>query len=169
MSNDRNKQLAARLVGWKPVRILLALAVRLVVARQRVGVALVGFDDDGRILMLNHVFHPVARWGVPGGWLNRGESPAECALRELREETGLTAKLGPVVHVSHERIPPHIGIAYAATIESGEIRLSSEILEADWYKHDNLPEPILPFVQDAINAAISYPDKSMNGKRVGDE
>ena len=119
--------------------------------------------------MLNHVFHPVARWGVPGGWMNRGESPAECALRELREETGLTAKLGPVVHVSHESIPPHIGIAYAATIESGVIRLSSEILEANWYKHDELPKPILPFVQDAIDAAISYPDKSMNGMRVRDE
>jgi len=147
----------------------MALVVRLVVARQRVGVALIGFDDDGRILMLNHVFHPVARWGVPGGWMNRGESPAECALRELREETGLTAKLGPVVHVSHESIPSHIGIAYSGMIESGEIRLSSEILDANWYKYDDLPEPILPFVKDAINAAMNYPDMSVNGMRVEDE
>ena len=135
----------------------MGLAVRLFVPRQRVGVALVGFNGDGKILMLHHVYHPTARWGVPGGWLNRGESPSECALRELMEETGLSAELGPVVHVSHERIPPHIGIAYVAKIEPGTINLSSEILDAQWFSSDDLPEPILPFVQDSINAALAYP------------
>jgi ADP-ribose pyrophosphatase YjhB (NUDIX family) len=169
MPNQQKKQTIANIVGWAPVRTMMGLAVRLIVRKQRIGVALVGFDRDGRILMLNHVFHPVARWGVPGGWLNKGEAPARCALRELEEETGLSAVLGPVVHVSQESIPPHIGIAYAAKIEPGQLELSSEIIDADWFASDELPEPILPFVRNSIEAAISYPMKGFAAMREWDE
>ncbi len=147
----------------------MGLVVRILVPRQRVGVALVGFDEEGRILMLHHVYHPTVSWGVPGGWLNRGEAPAECALRELEEETGLSAVLGPIVHVSRENIPPHVGIAYTATIQPGEIRLNSEILAADWFYPDALPEPILPFVRESISAAASYPAQDIGYKGELDE
>ena len=158
---ERYKQVTAKLVALRPVRALMAAAVRLLVPRQRVGVGLVGFDKRGRILMLNHVYHPTAPWGIPGGWLNRAESPSECALRELDEETGLMAELGPVVHVSYEKTPPHLGIAYAGRIIPGQMKLSSEILEAAWCAPDELPEPLLPFVQNAISAAVNYPFSDM--------
>jgi ADP-ribose pyrophosphatase YjhB (NUDIX family) len=135
----------------------MSLAVRLLVPKQRIGVAIVGFDNNDRILMLQHVFHPSTPWGLPGGWMNRDESPADCAHRELEEETGLSAELGPIVYVSKEKIPPHIGIAYMAKIQPGPITLSSEIIEAQWYGHDTIPEPVLPFTREAILAAASYP------------
>lgn len=119
--------------------------------------------------MLNHVYHPTVRWGIPGGWLNRGEAPAACALRELEEETGLSAVLGPIVYVSRENIPPHVGIAYSATILPGEITLNSEILAAEWHYPDALPGPMLPFVRESISAAISYPVQDDGYKRELDE
>jgi ADP-ribose pyrophosphatase YjhB (NUDIX family) len=130
---------------------------------------MVGFDGEGRILMLKHVYHPTVRWGIPGGWLNRGEAPAACALRELEEETGLSAVLGPIVYVSKENTPQHIGITYKATILPGEINLNSEILAANWYFPDALPEPILPFVRESISAAGSYPFQDDGYKRKLDE
>ena len=135
----------------------MTLGVRLVVPKQRVGVTLIGFDEAGRILMLKHVYHPSTPWGVPGGWLQKGESPGDCALRELKEETGLSAELGPVVHATREVSPEHIGIAYTAKIQPGEICLSSEILQAKWFTMENLPQPILPFVSDSINQASEVP------------
>src|SRR5438105_1447482 len=47
------------------------------------------FDDRGRILLLEHVFRPDSGWGIPGGFLDRGEQPEEGLRRELREEVGL--------------------------------------------------------------------------------
>jgi 8-oxo-dGTP diphosphatase len=123
--------------------------------RHRVGVAAVVLDEQRRVLLLKHVFHPAAPWGLPGGWLERDEAPAAAVLRELKEETGLTAVLGPVVHMTHEARPPHIGIAYLAHTVRGELRLSSEIIDAAWYAVDALPTPLLPFVRQAISAAIT--------------
>lgn len=104
--------------------------------------------------MLRHVFHPYCPWGLPGGWLNRSESPAAGALRELVEETGLTADFGSVVYIASENHPPHIGIAFLASIQPGPITLSPEIIEATWFPITGLPHPLHSFTLDAINGAM---------------
>jgi|SRR5215475_2264006 len=56
-------------------------------------------DRRGRLLLqLRDVEAPTWPnvWGLPGGHLEPGESPATAALRELREETGLYADDGLV-------------------------------------------------------------------------
>lgn len=156
------KKQIARLVRWPVCRQALALAVHVVTARHRIGVAAVVLDNDGRVLLLKHVFHPVAPWGLPGGWLARGESPAAGVLRELKEETGLTAVLGPVIHMTREARPAHVGIAYLAHTVSGRLRLSPEIIEAAWYQPDVLPAPMLPFVRHAIAAAVTSGESTGN-------
>lgn len=144
----------ARLVRLPFMRHIMMMGIRVVVPRHRVGVGVVVMNDDGRILMLHHVFHPVAPWGLPGGWLERNESPGAAALRELKEETGLTAVLGPVVHMDHEPKPAHIGMAFLAQALPGKVTLSPEIMEAAWFLPDVLPSPLLPFVHKAIQAAV---------------
>jgi len=136
----------------------MGLAIKIVVSRHRVGVTLVCFDRDERILLLRHVFHPSAPWDLPGGWLDRNESPADCALRELSEETGLAAVLGPVIHVAHESKPADIGITYIAQLSfaASDPILSSEILEAAWFAPDELPVGLRPTTRAIINAAVEH-------------
>lgn len=135
---------------------LMAWGVRLTVPRRRVGVALVLLNRDRQVLLLRHVFHPAVPWGLPGGWLNRRETPAAGAIRELREETGLSADLGSVVHIDGEARPDHIAIAYVGYSDQPEkIRLSPEIIEAAWFDANQLPTPLNPFVQKAIQAALA--------------
>jgi 8-oxo-dGTP diphosphatase len=38
-------------------------------------------------------------WTMPGGGMDWGETPGETAVREFREETGLTVTLGPVLGI----------------------------------------------------------------------
>ena len=61
-------------------------------------------DNEGRILLF-HTHDPTAPefgewWELPGGGIDEGESYAETALRELREEAGIAAvaaQVGPPV------------------------------------------------------------------------
>ncbi|MCB8967969.1 MAG: NUDIX domain-containing protein [Ardenticatenaceae bacterium] len=148
------KQQMARLVRLPFMNWLMYLGIYLVVPRHRVGVTAVALDDQQRVLLLRHVFHPHVPWGLPGGWLNRGEDPSVGVLRELREEVGLTADLGPVLHISRDPYPTHITIAFAIHLHPGEMKLSPEIIAADWFAVDALPE-LFPFMRAAIETAVS--------------
>src|SRR5215210_2511450 len=46
-------------------------------------------DERGRVLLLHHVFRKGSGWGLPGGFLMKGEQPEEAVRRELREEVEL--------------------------------------------------------------------------------
>jgi 8-oxo-dGTP diphosphatase len=62
-----------------------------------VGVVLLDGDE---VLLVERARPPSAgRWTVPGGGVEAGESMRAAAARELREETGLEATLGPIVEV----------------------------------------------------------------------
>ncbi len=153
--NSQRKEHLASVVRFPLMRYLLGIAIKLFVPRHRTGVLVICFDDQQRILMLRHVFHPGTPWGPPGGWLGRRESPAECALRELNEETGLTADLGKVIHLTFESPSNQIMIAYTAYVHTaGPMELSSEIIEADWFHPNSLPQPLYTFVEDAVAAAV---------------
>ncbi len=133
---------------------LLIWAVRLIVPRQRIGAVAVVVDSDGRILMLKHVFHPHAPWGLPGGWMKRNEAPADGVLREIKEETGLTAVIGSILLLTHDKHPPHVSAAYLAYADPSPMTLSAEIIDADWFAPDNLPAPLLPLHKKAVQAAM---------------
>jgi 8-oxo-dGTP diphosphatase len=144
----------ARLVRLPFMRWLMVIAVHLVVPRHRIGVAVVVMDSSGRVLLLRHVFHPHIPWGLPGGWVGRGEAPAAAALRELQEETGLTARLGPLVHHSYDSRPAHVGLIYLAYAQPAAMQLSHEILEAGWFAPAALPACLTPSVRAGIAAAV---------------
>jgi 8-oxo-dGTP pyrophosphatase MutT (NUDIX family) len=53
-------------------------------------VACVIRDDDGRVLLVRHV---EGRWTFPAGAMDPGETPAEAARREAREEASIDVEL----------------------------------------------------------------------------
>jgi putative (di)nucleoside polyphosphate hydrolase len=55
----------------------------------RAGVGIVVTDGAGRVLALERADQPGA-WQFPQGGLEAGEEPKDAALRELREESGLS-------------------------------------------------------------------------------
>jgi 8-oxo-dGTP pyrophosphatase MutT (NUDIX family) len=54
----------------------------------------VALDEAGRVCVVRQYRHAVADflWEVPAGKLDPGEAPDACAVRELREETGVQAR-----------------------------------------------------------------------------
>ena len=62
------------------------------IARPRLEGAYVAVWHAGRVLVIRNSYRQ--RFSLPAGGLARGESPAEAALRELREEVGLVFEPG---------------------------------------------------------------------------
>ena len=152
---SKMKLIMARIMHIPGMQPLMRLGIKLVVPKHRVGVALVALDEAERVFLLKHVFHPSAPWGLPAGWLAKNENPAEGILRELHEETGLRAKLGPPISIGHHPEAKHIGIVFLAEIEPAPLQFSHEIIDADWFSLDELPDKILPFTRESIETAVS--------------
>ncbi|MCB0166468.1 MAG: NUDIX hydrolase [Anaerolineae bacterium] len=76
-----------------PLRWSFSLAVKLLAPRNQVGVMAVVFNDLGQVLLVEHVFRPQHPWGLPGGWVERGENPTASIQRELKEELNLTVEV----------------------------------------------------------------------------
>lgn len=57
-------------------------------------VSIVPVMEDGSIMLVGQYRYPHGKthWESPAGRINPGEAPADAAVRELREETGCTAK-----------------------------------------------------------------------------
>lgn len=106
----------------------------------RPAAAVVLFDSSSNILLLRRKDND--KWTMPGGTLDFGESLTDCAVREVREETGLQIRITGLIGTYTD---PHVLIAYgdgevrqeftfvyAAEIESGELKIDDESKEAAW-------------------------------------
>jgi ADP-ribose pyrophosphatase YjhB (NUDIX family) len=97
---------------------------------------------DGRVLLLRHRLWPAARpWGFPTGYAAKGERHEDTIAREVREETGLTVKVGRLVKI-RSGYKYRIEVYYEATLIGGLDNLSldpREILEARLFSLDDLP------------------------------
>ena len=80
-------------------------SLELPVIRHPGASAIVALDEHGTIAMLKQYRHAIGGWHreIPAGCRNPNESPYDCAIRELREETGLRAgrwhHLGAIVTI----------------------------------------------------------------------
>ena len=62
-------------------------------ATPRVAAGALFFDDAGRVLLVHPTYKDT--WDIPGGYVERGESPAAACRRELQEELGLDRQAAP--------------------------------------------------------------------------
>lgn len=127
-------------------RLLSPRVVRFIVywtsARFTAG-SLVIWIDEGRVLLVRNGYGERS-WGFPGGVMNRGEDPADCAVRELREETGVDVATGDLTLVgTHtQRTARHIDHVFRLVRPSDaqlDVTDRFEIAEIRWWPLDELP------------------------------
>lgn len=112
-------------------------------ATPKVDVRAAVFDGD-RVLLVREVSD--GRWSLPGGWADVGESPAEVAAREVREETGLEVRVTRLLAALDKRKHPHppqlsyvYKLFFLCQVTGGALRESFETPGVDWFRRDALP------------------------------
>lgn len=118
------------------------------------------FDDDGRVLLLEHVFRPDTGWGLPGGFLSRNEQPEDGVRRELREEVGIELE---DVQILFARAfgGPHsqIEIIFRARAIGVPQPCSVEIKTAEWFSPDQLPGDLSKGQRRLIERVVKVSEK----------
>lgn len=112
------------------------------------------FDDDGRVLLLEHVFRPDSGWGLPGGFLNKGEQPETALRREMREEIGVDLEGVEMLFARTLPRPRQIEIYFKAKAIGNPQPCSFEIRKAGWFTIDNLPAELSKDQRRLIQRAL---------------
>lgn len=110
---------------------------------------------DGKVLLGKRISkHGEGKWASPGGHLEFGEEPEECARREVEEETGLQIKnIRKAVYTNHlfpETNKHYITLWMVSEHASGDVQLREpEKFERwEWFDWNNLPTPL--FTEEAL-------------------
>jgi 8-oxo-dGTP diphosphatase len=117
------------------------IRVRLIRGSQTtftVSVGAVVVNSRGEVLLLDHVIRPGSGWGVPGGFIDAGEQPAEAVRREIMEETGL--EIRNVEMKGARTLRRHVEILFRADGDGEPVVKSREIKRLGWFSPDAMPE-----------------------------
>lgn len=121
--------------------------LRLTQRTYTVGVVGLVPNEHNAILLLRHRFRVPYSWGLPGGYLEAGETPGDAMARELEEEVGIHAEPLPGV-LEHELNHATRCISYVVVMSTprGAVpRLNpSELLDCRFCNLENLPDGLQP-------------------------
>jgi ADP-ribose pyrophosphatase YjhB (NUDIX family) len=123
--------------------------------------------EPDRILLMRRSDN--AHWGLPGGYVEPGESVESAAQREVREETGYEIEVGRLVGVYSDprtqvidygdgRRVHAINLCFEAVAGTQrELGTPDETLELGFFASDALPQPFVPIhairVSDSARAS----------------
>lgn len=117
-------------------------------------------NQHGQVLLTKTWFGR-QRWSLPGGGIERRETPLQAAVRELREETGI--RLPDSAFAEYGRLRPRGGdfdvVVFTAHVDSDELPplergRNLEIIGRQWVDPAALPEDASTLVEDLSKALM---------------
>lgn len=121
-------------------------------------------EEEPKVLLIQRGNEPYkGYWAFPGGFMNMEETAEECAVRELKEETGLTVKqiqqIGAYSKVDRDPRGRTISIAYLAIVDAPTaVSGMDDAAKAAWFPLTSLPNLAFDH-QDIMTDAIALFNK----------
>ena len=128
--------------AWQALK--LPKGIQLFVMRRLQDQFLVGatgifFNNKKEVLLFKHSYRGKGAWGLPGGYIKKGEHPKEGLEREIAEESGFVVSADIRLKIRTDRTSSRLDITYMGVFIGGEFKPSSEITAAKFFAFDNLP------------------------------
>lgn len=115
-----------------------------------VGVCGVVVNKKGEILLLQHRFWPEGSWGLPSGYMQKGETYAQTVAREIKEETGYSVKIRRLINIQ-TGYKLRIEVFCFGRITGGKQSLDkNEVIKANFFNRSKLPKGIMPEHKEVI-------------------
>ena len=131
--------------------------MRLAHTRFTVTAGAVIFNDKGEVLLLKHRFRAGSGWGLPGGFMEKGEQPIDALRRELREEIALEVDDVKVFAARSFKKPKQVEVLFRARANAQVKSQTVEVERAEWFAVDALPQG-LPRDQRVYIERAAKPD-----------
>ncbi|MFI1303924.1 NUDIX domain-containing protein [Streptomyces sioyaensis] len=130
-------------------------------ATPRMAAGALFFDDQDQVLLVKPSYKP--KWEIPGGYIERGESPLAACQREVQEELGITPGIGPLLVIDWAPSEAE-GDKVLYVFDGGQlhpddvdgIKLApDELLAAEFHPAEALDELLIPRLSRRVKAAIT--------------
>ena len=117
-------------------------------ATPKVDVRAAAFDGSGRVLMVRETAD-AGRWTLPGGWADVNLTPAENAVKEVREEAGFEVRVRKLAAVWDRTRQGHLPgvfscckMFFICDVVGGAAATGLETSEIGWFAEGDLPEDL---------------------------
>ncbi|MFF4603787.1 NUDIX domain-containing protein [Streptomyces sp. NPDC001339] len=130
-------------------------------ATPRMAAGALFFDDQDQVLLVKPSYKP--KWEIPGGYIERGESPLAACRREVMEELDISPSIGPLLVVDWapsdaegDKVLYVFDGGQLRPEELAEIKLApDELLAAEFHPADALDQLLIPRLARRVKAAIT--------------
>jgi ADP-ribose pyrophosphatase YjhB (NUDIX family) len=95
------------------------------------------FDNAGKILLAHK--RDFDLWTLPGGGIEKRETPIIAVTREIKEETGLDANVERLIGIYTKPSENDIIFAFLCTVAGGKIKENEEIDLIEYFESSSLP------------------------------
>lgn len=110
--------------------------------------ACVIINDKKEIVIIKRKFEPnEGGWALPSGYVEIDQDPADCAIDEMKEETGLDGEIIIQLGYDCEFSPIYekvISFGFLMRVVGGELQAGDDAVEARYVGFDDLPEIAFP-------------------------
>ena len=95
-------------------------------------------NEENRVLLCLRNDYNI--WNLPGGGLEKGETPWQGIIREVKEETGLNIEVIKLIGVYSKPNKDEIVFSFECNIIDGELILNEEAKDIKYFSLDKIPE-----------------------------